>query len=79
MSYQAHNKTATLYLNGQVAAESTKFNLTLSSLGNITQPWLGRASWLLPLTDGRFKHFSFYTGRLRSVHPGKIVANPYGW
>jgi hypothetical protein len=67
ITYLATNKTCTLYLNGQSVKASTNFNRTLASVGNITQPWLGLSQWGGPFTDGRFKHFRFYTGALRSV------------
>ena len=79
--------TATLYVNGAVAATNTAMTLTPSSLGLTTQNYLGKSQWPDPYFNGSLDEFQIY-GRVLSAAeisalaaasltaPANLVATP---
>jgi hypothetical protein len=65
LTYDAPAKTLTLYLDGERVNAHTNFNLQLSAVGNITQPWIGLSQFINTYTDARLMDFRFYTGALK--------------
>jgi hypothetical protein len=65
LTYEGPTKTATIYVDGKPAKAMNNFNMTLASLGGISQPWLGASQWGGPFTDGSYQDFRFYSGALR--------------
>ena len=67
--------TATLYVDGALAASVTGFALTPASLGPTVNNWIGRSQWNDPLFRGSISEFRIYDGALTATEIQRSYTN----
>jgi len=68
------DKTAVMYLNGEVIAQNTNITIKPSDLGNSIANYIGRSQWPDPYFNGKIDDFRIYTAALNDQEIRDIMS-----